>query len=282
MVIRRGILLIASLVFGCAVVRAAHPALAQPPFGPAPIDGSMNPPQDSDTTGTAPQTSDPASAVPSGTVLASDTFSDPSSGLMATSAPPNLRDRWNVGYTDGEFRIGSVGIVSGRTIYTASIRGEYSDVSLAVDARVVGGPDAAPDQAVQVSCRAQADDVTRTGYRLTFAPLTNEYSLRIEYPDRPPEQTAHLSTPIAGTSPHHLQLTCAGTAITASIDGQQVASIQDSTYSRGRATLGISTFFRVSLSDPTCQSVYQACPNAAVSRAGTWDARFANLVLAQP
>jgi hypothetical protein len=42
----------------------------------------------------------------------------------------------------------------------------------------------------------------------------------------------------------HLQITCSGAAISASVDGQQTASIQDSTYPVGLAFLrvGISRF----------------------------------------
>lgn len=262
----RGAVLVATLVLGCALLTAVHATHAQPPSGGTRLDGVMNPPPDQTTpSGTAPP--------PSGTVLASDNFSNPGVGLVATSAPQAQQAMWKAGYVNGEYQIASLGGVQTETNYTAFVRGDYTDVSVAVDARLVGGDNVATDQIAEAGCRFQRTSSGLGGYRLNFASFTNQWAIQRLDAGSAPLLTGvqGLSTPPMASSTHHLQITCAGNTITGSIDGQQVASVQDSTYSHGQAVLGVGSFHRVDVNG-TNLGAY----------AGTWDARFSNLVLTQP
>jgi hypothetical protein len=218
------------------------------------------------------QSGSTAPVAASGTILASDNFSNPSSGLLPTvSSRPS---EWKVGYLNGSYQIASVG--SGSNLDdTALIKGTYGDVSVSVDASTPHGTNVAGDETVRLYCRRQASGSGFTGYRFQFSPSTNGWGVY-----RGDGNTGYTLSgvqyapgiPSADTT-HHLNLTCSGNRISASVDGKQVGAYQDQSYASGQAALGVGNF--------TLNDQWQIIPLHS-AWPGTYDARFSNLVLTQP
>lgn len=213
----------------------------------------------------------PASAA-SGTVLASDSFSSSTSGILPTTS--RRTSQWKVGYLNGEYQIASVGTGSDLD-NTVLINGAYGDVTVAVDARVVQGTAAAPDQTVRLYCRWQAAGGGFTGYRLQYSPSDNKWGLYRGDGNSGVTLTGvqNFSGAASPATAHHLAMACSGSTITVSIDGVKLGSFQDGSYASGRAALGVGNF---TLDDDWgIYPLHSAYP-------GTYDVRFSKLVLTQP
>jgi len=221
----------------------------------------------SNPTPTATPGSAAAGPPPSGTVLASDDFSNPSTGLLQKGIACTP-DTWNAGYTNGQYQITSLQTTA--TTCNSFVRGTYADVSVAVDVRLSGGSNSS--SFVGVGCRIQALPSGFTGYVIFFQPSSNTAQLnRLDA-----GTITSLANPGLGGAPdiaavHHLQLTCSGTAISAFIDGSQIGSVQDTAYQTGQAIV------RAGGSGTTSNAQGQAA-----FFSGIVDARFSNLVLTQP
>lgn len=179
----------------------------------------------------------PASVRPApGAVLFADNFNDPSGGaLPRSSAEPT---RYFEGYVDGEYRMQLLDPTYEllRAIY---IPGAFGDSSLAVDVRVASEPGS---QTVVLGCRVQPGDESQ--YRFFVNPETRTFRLfrrdsATGFADLAPLQPSAAVR--RGNVVNRLQLTCAGDTISASINGVEVASVQDATYSAGRMWFGIGT-----------------------------------------
>ncbi|HYU18842.1 MAG TPA: serine/threonine-protein kinase, partial [Chloroflexota bacterium] len=185
--------------------------------------------------------------------LLSDDFKNPASGrLDKSSSDPS---HFTAGYVGGEYMIRTIDPEYG-SIAKVQLPGTYADAALAVDARLV---DSATSRYVVLGCRAQPT-VNTTHYRLAVSPEDGMYTL--ERWDNGKETTIvpwQASAAIKrGTQTNRLELSCAGTAITAAANGAQLASVQDSTYSQGALLIAASSF-----------------PNSHL----TVDARFDNLAV---
>jgi hypothetical protein len=207
-----------------------------------------------------------------GTVLASDDFSNPATGLLARAS--SRPDRWKVGYLNGEYQLAS--LAAGVNLAdTAVIAGTYGDVSISTKVRIVQGPATAADQTARLYCRRQTSGSGFTGYRLQYSPLLDLFA--IYRGDGNSGATLTDVRPIAGApvsaDTHRLTLSCAGSTITAAVDGVTLASIQDNSYHDGQAALGVGNFTRF---DP-----WGIVP-AGSGYPGTYDVRFSSLVLTQP
>jgi hypothetical protein len=113
------------------------------------------------------------------------------------------------------------------------VPGRYGDARIGVVARVAGDP---TGRMVFVSCREQSN----TYYELAVWPEERRFRLfrwgngqRVDLVPMQPSSSIRR-----GTVPNLLELTCAGDVIEASINGVIVASVQDSTYTYGRASFG--------------------------------------------
>ena len=252
---------------------------------PIAIAGTMPPDQTSDNATPAPDQSTPAQAAaptatvaaaatpaPSGTILASDNFSNPDAGLLPKAPPAASADTWKVGYVGGEYQITSIKPVVAAN-YTALVMGTYSDVVVAADAHLTAAADSA--DWVGVGCRFRATPTGPNGYYLHFIPSSNAYHLyrldagtQVDFTGL--GQTLSITASQTGT--HHLQISCSGSTITGSVDGVQIGSVQDSGYKTGTAVIRAGS-----------ASFTNAQTGVAVgSYAVIVDARFANLVLTQP
>lgn len=190
---------------------------------------------------------------PPGAQLFADNFDDPRTGRLAKTEVSGF----SAGYADGEYVI--------RKLQTASsasraplIPGSYGDATIRVDARLVGDP---ANGYVAVSCRRQPGDGTSL-YRLYVRPDRGQFAL-YRYDDGTAVRLVpYRASPAvnAGNDTNRLELSCEGASITARINGMEVASVEDGTYSEGRIQILLGAF----------------------SATATPEGRFGNLVVFRP
>jgi len=278
--------LLTALALGASFLILAQRLHLQAPGGQSvAVAGTMSPDQSTDNSGTPPDqtgttgaaatpaaTATPVAAAtpaPSGTVLASDNFSNPGSGLFATSAPD---PSWIYGYSGGDYQITSAGNVALADQFAFSQGGTtWTDVSIAVDAHLMS--DADSGDSMGTACRITGNGSSLTGYRMYLAPANGEFNVqRIDN-----GKFIDLSGPQStGGAPmqfntYHLQLTCSGTTVSATINGKQVYSTQDSAYTQGKVALLVHMFHRTN-----------ASTGVTGSDLGKVDVHFDNFVLTQP
>ncbi|MBI2941127.1 MAG: serine/threonine protein kinase [Chloroflexi bacterium] len=213
-----------------------------------------------------------------GTVLLADNFDDPSRGVLPrSSSDPG---RFTAGYEGGEYALK----ITPETDSDIRVRpsGTYSDVSIAVDVRVVGNADG---QYVNVTCRDQGTGNQRRHYDLTVAPFDGIWNLSRWNGDRWFPLGSVWTSPAVrrGNDRNHLELTCAGTTISASINGTVVVSVQDSSSpgNTGGAVRGLyNNSVVVSVQDSSSPGGWVAIGAGSFSGfKGAVDVRFDNLVV---
>jgi hypothetical protein len=197
------------------------------------------------------QTAAPAS----GTVLTSDDYSNPAAALFPLAS--SLPTKWTLGYASGEYQIAGID-ASEDAILPLAITQTTTDAMVAVDARVDGDT---KDTNLGIMCRWSVGSAP-TGYELSIYPAEAAITL-LKLTDSGPVKLLsqnRFSGIMLGNKTNHLELTCAGSTITARVNGTTLGSVQDSTYSQG-------------------------APGIFVGRAlgpGTASARFSSFVVTQP
>lgn len=184
-------------------------------------------------------------------VLQSDNFADPATGILPQSS---TNTTVQLGYVDGEYQIAVTD--SSSPPQFVAIPGLYSDTTTQVDARVVGDP---ANQIVAVYCRRQDSPVS--GYRFDVYPgsgtadlVKNDNNVLTLLQETIQSPAIH-----SGNESNHLDLTCTGDTILASVNGSQIAAVRDSSFQGG----------------------YSALVGGAVTER-TSDARFGHLVVSEP
>lgn len=169
-----------------------------------------------------PSTSDP-------TLLADD-FTDPAVGVLPRSSPQP--SRYVRGYVDGEYMIRKPESES-PDFFSASPDPSFTDVTIQVDARLEGEPSGR----VYVMCRQGAGP---SGYELAVSPTTGEFRLRRTDAGQAVVLVNLTRSPAIsrGNASNHIELTCAGNQIGASVNGSAVARVRDDNYAEGRIALG--------------------------------------------
>ena len=278
---QRRAVLIATLTLGSMLLTVVHAAYGQMPSAGARLDGAVNPPpgaaaplssgnmaalpEQSAVPDMAPSSSTPSQSgatvpPPSGTVLASDTFSVPAGGLFTSGSDASFT--W--GYISGEYQIASLEPLLAQG-HLESAQGDYTDLTVTVDAHFGPNPDAFG--ALGAGCRITGDSAPHSGYVFRFYPAFGYWNLlRIDSGKTVPLAQDRLDAPPFLTASHHLILTCQGTTVTASIDRHELASTQDAGYSHGRAAL----------------YAFSGTTGAAGAYQSRVDVRFNNLVVTQP
>jgi hypothetical protein len=196
----------------------------------------------------------------SGTAVVSDSLMDAATGIL----PPTFSGPgYQAGYLQGEYQVQKVDPAATNSA-SLEIPVNYADVTIDVDTHLASlDQNGNSGQEVLLGCRqVHPDGMTANGYRLYFTPATGTWSLvRVDPTTTVPLSTGQMSDSTA-SSPHHLQLTCSGSTIAASVDAIELASVKDSTYTVGKPAIGAAV--------------------DASSLPGTIDARFSDLVLSQP
>lgn len=172
-----------------------------------------------------------------GAVLFEDNFDDPTKATLPLGpSDPNTRSQ---GYVGGKYEI--VNGLTGQSVGTwvgPTIPGIYSDTSIAMDARVFGGPDT---RSIVLTCRRQP--AGNSGVWVAVRP--QEQRFFIYRGDGAPSPFITLldqrSAAIRqGDVMNHLELSCVGNAMTLTINGVQVAQVQDSAFALGRHAFGVA------------------------------------------
>jgi hypothetical protein len=172
-----------------------------------------------------------------GGVLFADNFDDPAAGRLSKTSPSPAQ--YTRGYVDGEYRIAKVDPTYNRAPGVA-VPGTHGNLSIAVDARVVGSTESAY---ASLTCRGQSTP-SSSHYRFTVVPGEGEFSLsrwdngtEIRLVDDQWSPTIKM-----GNVTNRLTLLCAGRTIAARINDTWVASLQDDTYLEGPAQLLMGAF----------------------------------------
>lgn len=173
-------------------------------------------------------------AASSGGVLLSDNFDDPASGRLPRESPAPAQVL--VGYVDGEYMLKKVD-PAWELNPIAILPDIYANTALIVDARLVGGTER---RYVMLGCRQQQDTPPWSHYRFSVFPATGRY--RLDRWDNDQEvQLAEAFSPAVklATATNRLELSCSGATIAAKINGTELVSVRDNTYSSGRMWIGV-------------------------------------------
>lgn len=163
-------------------------------------------------------------------VLLADNFDDPRTGFLpASSWNPSF---FEAGYVDGEYSIKKVDPTeSGRGV---TLPGSYDDATIAIDARLVGPT---PSRRIRLQCRTQPsqDPSKPSSYAFRIFPASREYELIRTDLGQEISIARRQSSPAIqrDNAWNHIELSCIGSRISARVNGQEVASVDDGTYHRG-------------------------------------------------
>jgi hypothetical protein len=179
----------------------------------------------------------PPSPAAGGSKLWAESFNDPSSEFCR-----GLKSRqWVPQCADGEFRV-LRGEQATSWAYMVPL-GLYANTTVAVDARLVTGVER---RAVTLVCREQGPDLGG-GYHFAIQPALGQAALH-RAPLEPSEEWVALGDwqrfPAIhrGQEINHLELTCSGTTISASINGSPAFEVQDQTYQDGATLLRVESW----------------------------------------
>lgn len=176
-----------------------------------------------------------AQDAPPGTVLFSDDFSDPANGQLPRQSPNP--GEYAVGYSNGAYVIQKVDPDWDR-VPTAFVPGAYANAGLAVDAHLTSS---LPGQEIVIGCRR--DPSTDSEYRFGIWPVEGVFALTRWDNGVPTRLVPHTSSAAinAGDAPNHLEMDCTGPTIIGRVNGTNLATITDATYSQGRFWMGVET-----------------------------------------
>lgn len=166
-------------------------------------------------------------------VLFQDDFSDTGSGWYTLSDSDGVMD-----YSNGAFRmfVSSTDLL----LFTTAGQSLQSDVVIDVDTVKAGGPD---DNAFGVICRYVDTDnfyffvISSDGYAGIAKYVNNELSVITGSGQM--EATDAISQ---GASSNHIQASCVGSTLTLTVNGTQLYSITDTSFSTGDVGLVAKAF----------------------------------------
>jgi len=167
----------------------------------------------------------------SGQALYHDDFSDPTDGWPEASDAVG-----SLGYSQGAYRV--VVNSAGYDLWAVS-RQTYRDVQVEVDTARLAGTS---DNRFGLICRYQDAEnfyvfiISSDGYYATAIIQNGTSSLLGQ------EMMAYNAAIIHGDGPNHIRFDCIGNALTGYVNGQQVAVVNDSTFSTGDAGLLAGAF----------------------------------------
>jgi hypothetical protein len=185
---------------------------------------------------------------PTSRVLYEDDFSDPNSGWPASADADKAAS-----YADGKYLIQA--FTASQDVW-AHPGEDFSDVTIEVDATKFSGPD---NNDFGIICRFVDDNnfyflmASSDGYQVIGKYQDGEASFLSS------EQMETTSAVNQGSATNHLRADCVGSTLTLYINGQQVSTVTDTSFTSGDIGLTVGTFDE---------------PNAAVT--------FDNFVVTEP
>jgi hypothetical protein len=163
-------------------------------------------------------------SVPSGTVMLSEHFDDPTNALLPQVSPD---PRFQFAYAAGEYVIRKLEVASD-FVPLATVPGVYGDASVAVDVRLVGET---AGRYVAVACRFTGTAEYTLLMEVQLGRLT---LVRMDRGTPTPLVEPVATTAInRGSQVNRVELRCVGDTITAVVNGTTVATARDSTYQAG-------------------------------------------------
>lgn len=169
--------------------------------------------------------------VPAGGILFKDDFSDPNSGWMQGEDEFGKTE-----YSNGAFRIFVSSDVTGKISIPRLL---FTDVIIEVDASKVGGPD---DNDYGVICRYQDEnnfyffEISSDGYYSIGKYQDNQLVLIGM------EQMQTTDFIRQGQATNRIRVACVGTNLSLSVNGHELAEVEDGDYSMGDVGLIAGTF----------------------------------------
>jgi hypothetical protein len=177
--------------------------------------------------------SGPTTSRSSETVVLSDTFDDPATGII----PPleNAAEDFSAEYDSGLFDVDALADdFSGA--FAIPFGDSYTDVTIAVDAVLSGGIEEEPGRYIFLSCRVGEDG---GGYRLEFRPQIAAVVLRkLDTEAGQQIASAEMAEAVPVTEQARLELRCNGSTISAKVNGQDVVTAEDADFTEGGLELG--------------------------------------------
>lgn len=195
-------------------------------------------PWEASTQPTATQPTEPTDAG-IGRILFQDNFDNPAAGVFPNSSGD---PRIAFGYVDGEYMVRKVDPALSGVVFV-SPSASFASSSIAVDARLVGD---SASRYIVLGCRRQAGSQS-SEYQLYVEPCTGPSSTRFGLFRMDNGRSVALSAfkwsseIRPANASNHIELSCSGTTISASINGAVVVSLEDSTYGEGRSWMGVTS-----------------------------------------
>ena len=195
--------------------------------------------------------SGPTTSRSSETVVLSDTFDDPATGII----PPleNAAEDFSAEYDSGLFDVDALADdFSGA--FAIQFGDSYTDVTIAVDAVLSGGIEEEPGRYIFLSCRVGEDG---GGYRLEFRPQIAAVVLRkLDSETGQQIASAEMAEAVPVTDQARLELRCNGSTISAKVNGQDVVT--------AAVTTGLAFFA------PSLRHIDAAILNAISDESTSW------------
>lgn len=165
-------------------------------------------------------------------VVINDPLSQAKGGTLSTVSPEPGHVR--VGYAGGAYFIDQVDPKWGREA-VVYVPGLYDNVSMAVDARLVG---ATAGRYIILGCRIAQDFISQ--YALYVGPGDGTVEL-MRWDNNTSVDLKGLQSPVVhqGNARNRVELSCVGSTITARVNGVAVISVHDTHYTAGQLELGV-------------------------------------------
>jgi hypothetical protein len=127
------------------------------------------------------------------------------------------------------------------------VPGSFADVSIAVDVHAI---DPLQGDYISVICRSE-DPADR--YEFLLLPQSGIFVIERWLHNERAQLTASRTSPavLSGDRTNHVELSCSGTRITATVNGALVASAADNTFRAGQVGFGIGSFSNQAASHET-------------------------------
>jgi hypothetical protein len=178
-----------------------------------------------------PETIDPLEGSDSGDVILQDSFDDPSSGWEVGDY-----DAGSVGYTSDAYSVISSG--NGSFMWGLAFR-QFDDVVIEVETEQIRGP-ANDNNGYGVMCRVQENGdgylflISGDGFFSITKASNDDFIPLIDWTSSDAIQM--------GNSTNQIQAICDGSNLDLEVNGQQLASTQDSEFATGDIAMAATTF----------------------------------------